>query len=253
MSRRNSILLVAVAAAALVGAYWMLALAPKREQAATLSTSIATQRDKLKAAEAELATYEQAKVGYASNYSLVARLGKAVPADDDVRSLMVQLNSAAGRSKVDFRTIAVGGDTGTAPATEKGASTTPAAVAPPGSAPVGTAGFAQMPFTFSFKGSFFKLGGFFQRLDRFVAINQQRLDVTGRLMVLNSISLVPDETGFPMIRASVAATTFILPTTQGLTAGAGAAGPGTAVATAPAAPAPTAAATNPTAAIGADR
>ena len=34
MTRRNSILLVAVAAVAAVGAYWMLALAPKREEAA---------------------------------------------------------------------------------------------------------------------------------------------------------------------------------------------------------------------------
>ena len=110
-----------------------------------------------------------------------------------------------------------------------------------------------MPFTFNFKGSFFKLGGFLQRLDRFVALKQQRLDVTGRLMVLNSVSLAPDPAGFPKIRAAVAATTFILPATQGLTAGAGAAGPGTAEATASATPAPPAAATNPTAAIGADR
>ena len=40
---------------------------------------------------------------------MVARLGKAVPADDDVRSLMVQINSAADRSGVDFRTISIGG------------------------------------------------------------------------------------------------------------------------------------------------
>ena len=253
MSRRNTMLLAAVAAIALVGAYWMLALAPKREEAAGLSKSIATEQGKLTAAEAELATYEQAKSSYRANYSLVARLGKAVPADDDVRSLMVQLNSAAGKSKVDFRAITVGGGASAAPAAPSGAATTPAAVAPPGSSPVGTAGFAQMPFTFSFKGSFFKLGGFFRRLDRFVAVNQQRLDVTGRLMVLNSISLAPDESGFPKIRATVAATTFILPATQGLTAGAGAAGPGTAAGTTPATPTPSAPATNPTAAIGADR
>jgi hypothetical protein len=279
VSRRNQILLVAVAAVAGVAAYWMLALAPKREEATKLSQTITTKRGELKAAEAELATYEKAKAGYKANYSLVARLGKAVPADDDVRSMLVQLNAAAGRSKVDFRTIQVGGSGAAALAapaapaasstdsasTDKkdsaatGAAATPAAPATPpapGSTPVGSAGFSAMPFTFSFRGSFFNLGAFFQRLDRFVAVNEQRLDVTGRLMLLNNISLAPDTTGFPRIRAQIGATTYMLPATQGLTAGASPAGPtGTAPAASGAAtPAP--GATTPpttTAAIGATR
>lgn len=303
MSRRNSMLLVGVAAVAAVAAYWMLVLAPKRQEASTLSRSITAKQGELKAAQDQLATYQLAKNGYKANYSLVARLGKAVPADDDVRSLLVQLNSAADRSKVDFRTIQVGSGAGAAPApapapaasansaasgssgsgsssdtsTSAGktgssssssaskSTSTPAPVAAPvsvpGSTPVGTAGFSQLPFQFSFKGSFFNLGDFFQRLDRFVAVNQQRLDVTGRLMVLNNISLAPDATGFPNIRASINATTYMLPATEGLTAGASPQGPGTATASSSAAPgtsaSPAPSATSspstPTAAIGATR
>jgi hypothetical protein len=235
VSRRNSMLLAAVAAVAAVAAYWMVALSPKREEAAKLNKSIATQQGALDAAKATLATYETAKAGYKANYALVARLGKAVPADDDVRSLMVQLNSAAGKSKVDFRTIQIGGGTA-APAAptpsssdKKGAQpTTPATTPPPGSTSVGSAGFSSMPFTFAFRGSFFSLGDFFRRLDSFVGVNQQRLDVTGRLMVLNNISLTPDATGFPRIHAQIGASAYMLPATQGLTAGASPAGPGTA-------------------------
>jgi hypothetical protein len=130
----------------------------------------------------------------------------------------------------------------------------------PGSTPVGTAGFSQLPFQFSFKGSFFNLGEFFQRLDRFVAVNQKRLDVTGRLMVLNNISLAPDATGFPNIRATIGATTYMLPATEGLTAGASPQGPATPGSTpaapgASASPAPSATSspTTTTAAIGATR
>jgi hypothetical protein len=111
-----------------------------------------------------------------------------------------------------------------------------------------------MPFTFSFKGSYFSLGKFMHRLDSFVAVKQQGMDVTGRLMVLDKISLLPDVTGFPNMRAQINATTYLLPATQGLTAGATAAGPGTAATgSTPAAPAPsaTAAPSTPTAAIGA--
>ena len=42
---------------------------------------------------------------YKANYATVVRLGKAVPTDDDTRSLVVQLDAAAKRSGVDFDTI----------------------------------------------------------------------------------------------------------------------------------------------------
>jgi hypothetical protein len=248
-------LLAAVAVLASVAAYWMLVLSPKREQATKLSASISKKQGDLEAAKAEVGTYELAKAGYKANYTLIARLGKAVPADDDVRSLLVQINSAAGRSKVDFRSIALG--VGAAPAAAAGTAGAAGAAAPtpPGASTVGTAGFAQMPFTLAFKGSFFSLGDFLKRLDRFVSVKQQRMDVTGRLMVLDKVSLLPDATGFPHMRAQVSATTYLLPAAEGLTAGATAAGPGTAKGSTPAAPGatatPAASPSTPTAAIGA--
>jgi hypothetical protein len=228
VTRRNSILLVAVAFAAMAGAYWMLVLTPKHEEAAKLNTQIAAKQAALAQAEAELATYEQARSGYRTNYTKVARLGKAVPADDDVRSLLVQLNSAARRSKVDFRTIDLDGSTG-APAPGAGGTAPAAANAvtpPPGSSAIGGAGFSTMPFSFKFSGSFFKLGDFFKRLDRFVTVKNQSLDVTGRLLLLNSVSLHPDTAkGFPSITAEVKANSYLLPPAQGLLAGATADGP----------------------------
>ena len=251
MTRRNSILLVAVAAVAIVGAYWMLALAPKREEAAAVDTKIAAKQAALAQAEAEVADYEAARKNYRANYSMVARLGKAVPADDDVRSLMVQINSAAGHSGVDFRTISV--STQGAPSTGPAAAQqTPGTKAPPpGASTVGTAGFATMPFSFNFKGSFFELGKFFNRLDRFVAVRNGGLDVTGRLLLLNSITLTPDtEKGFPTLIADVSASSYLLPATEGLTAGATADSPtGNGTAAPGASPEPSAPATTTTATI----
>ncbi len=241
MTRRNTMLIVAVAAVAAVAAYWMLVLSPKRQEAAKLATQITTKQGQLAAAQGELAGNEKARSAYRANYSLVARLGKAVPADDDVRSLMIQVNSAADRSKVDFRSIAVGGSGGAAPAATKGAAATKPP--PPGAAAVGTAGFAAEPFTFTFKGSYFNLSSFVRRLDRFVAVRDRQLDVTGRLLLVNTISLAPDTTvGFPKISAHIGATSYLLPEAQGLLAGASPAGPGTAPAAGAAttgAPAPT--------------
>lgn len=246
MTRRNTILLVAVAAAAAIGAYWMLVLTPKREEAAAIEKQITAKQATLAAAEAEIANYEKARLTYRANYSMIARLGKAVPADDDVRSLLVQINSAADRSGVDFRTINVGGSGAAVSAPDAAAGAAPAAVTPPpGATAVGTAGFQTMPFSFNFKGEFFELGKFFDRLDRFVAVKGGGLDVTGRLLLLNSITLVPDsEKGFPALNAEVKAASYLLPPAEGLTAGATPEGP---TATAP--PAPSAPATTTTATI----
>ena len=234
MTRRNTILLVAVAAVAAMGAYWMLVLTPKREEAVAIDKLIATKQAELASAEAEVATYEKARTHYKVNYSMIARLGKAVPADDDVRSLLVQVNSAAKRAGVDFRTISIGGGS-TAPATGPGAAAAaPGVKPPPGASTVGTAGFSTMPFSFTFKGSFFELGKFFNRIDRFVAVQGGGLDVTGRLLLMNSITLVPDaDKGFPSLNAEVSASSYLLPSAEGLTAGATPEGPTPAAAAAP--------------------
>jgi len=251
VTRRNSILLVAVAAVAMVGAYWMLVLAPKREEAVAIDKQIAAKQATLAQAEAEVSSYEEARNNYRANYSMVARLGKAVPADDDVRSLMVQINSAASRSGVDFRTININGQG--APSTGPGAPLQAAGTKPPppGASTVGTAGFATMPFSFGFKGSFFELGKFFNRIDRFVKVRNGGLDVTGRLLLLNSITLTPDpDKGFPMLTADVRASSYLLPATEGLTAGATADSPtGSGTAAPGASPEPNAPATTTTATI----
>jgi hypothetical protein len=92
-------------------------------------------------------------------------------------------------------------------------------------ATVGAAGFPIEPFSFTFRGSFFHLADFFQRLQRFVVASNNRVSVSGRLMTLDAISLGAGPKGFPQIVATVAATTYLVPASQGLMNGATPAGP----------------------------
>lgn len=218
---RNPLVLGALAAVIAIAAYWMLILSPKREEAAALGTEISSVQQQLVEAQSQLATFRKAKDSYKANYATVARLGKAVPEDDDVRSLVVQIDSAATRTKVDFRRIQIGSAAGAATT----AAPADGATTPPPGATVGDAGFMTMPFTFDFEGKFFRLSEFMSELERFVALRNDRIDVTGRLLVLDSLSLKPSQDGFPSIDAEIGATSYLLPPTQGLTAGATAAGP----------------------------
>jgi hypothetical protein len=234
VTRTNKILIAAVAAAALIAGYWMMVLSPKREELAKLDKSIAAKQAEAQTAQATLATYKKSRDNYGTNYATVVRLGKAVPEDDDTRSLLVQLDSAAQAAGVDFRTISVGGNAGAPPAAG-GTAAAGGESPPPGAVSVGSAGFSAMPFMFSFRGSFFNMSDFFTRLERFVSVRNARMDVTGRLLRVESVVLKPDQTGFPMIRAEISASSYLVPSSEGLTAGATPKGPaGTTAASAPA-------------------
>ena len=235
MTKNKTLLIAVVATAAAAAAFWFLALAPKREEATALEGKIATKQTEVAAAQQTLASYQKSKASYGKNYATVVRLGKAVPEDDDVRSLLVQLDAEAGGTHVDFRTISIGGAGGASAAAAETAGST-VATPPPGAVSVGSAGFSAMPFTFSFKGTFSNLSQFFARMERFVTLRNKQMNVTGRLLRLETIDLQVDTAGFPNIRAQIGANSYLVPETQGLTAVATPQGP--AATTAAAAPAP---------------
>jgi hypothetical protein len=248
VTRSTKLLIPAVIAAAAVAAYWFMVLAPKREEITKLDAEITQQESAATQAEQQAASYEQAKVNYRKNYTTIARLGKAVPADDDVRSLLVQLDSAAKKSKVAFRALTLSGGASAPSGTNASAGSGQLAPAP-GTVPVGSAGFSAMPFSFTFSGSFFRLSDFFSRLERFVTVQNDNIDVTGRLLLLGSIAVTPDGGDLNKLQAQVGASTYLVPPTEGVTAGATSAGPAGTTTPAAAAPADGGAATPPTATI----
>ncbi len=237
MTGRDRIVIAIVLAVAAVVGSWMLVLQPRRDQAAKLGDEITASQAELASAQAQVVQARAAEATFARNYTAVAGLGEAVPRDDNVPSLIYQLQNAAGGAQVDFRSLKLnpGASAGPTPpttppagksATTPGAPATQAVTAtlPPGAA-VGPAGFPTEPFTFTFQGNFFHLADFFQRLDDFVVATNQRVLVSGRLMTLNAISLAAAKQGFPQITASISATTYLVPAGQGLTNGATPTGP----------------------------
>jgi Tfp pilus assembly protein PilO len=218
MTRTNKILLAVVAVVGASCAFYFLALGPKRDEVAKLDNEIAAKTAEVEQARATLAQYESAKATYKKNYETLARLGKAIPADDDVSSLLVQLESAADRSGVDFQKVEVASVSGAAAGQEK----TPAAgelAPPPGTVPVAGGVLSAMPFSFGFTGSYFDLNAFFGRLEHFVALNNRRLDATGRLLRLESVSITPGAAGFPQMKAEINAATYLVPPVEGVSEG----------------------------------
>jgi hypothetical protein len=211
--------------------FYTFALKPKRDELSGLGTQITAQQDKLAQARALLQANTSAKASYQRDYASVVRLGKAVPGDDDTRSLVVQLSAAADKAGVDFRSLDLNA-TG-APPTAAADGTTQAVQLPPG-ATIGTAGFPVQPFSFEFTGDFFRLSHFLDRVDEFVVQQGDKLGVHGRLVTINGLKLEPGASGFPSIKATIDATTYLTSPLEGLTGGATAAAPAATTASTPA-------------------
>jgi Tfp pilus assembly protein PilO len=204
VSRNYRIVLVAILAVLAVGGYWKLALAPKRAAAADLAKQVAAADTQLAQSRGLLASYQGAQGQYKTNFATVVRLGKAVPSDDDTRSLLVQLDAAAKRSDAQFSSLDVTAASGD---TSAGATTgTPVA---PGAISAGS--YSEMPFTLSFGGDFGTLQNFLGRLQRFVTLKGDKVLVDGRLMRVTSIDVEPGQDGWPALTAKITASSYIVP------------------------------------------
>ncbi len=225
MTGRDRIVLIVVAVLALIGAGWMLVVSPKRQEASKLGTQLSEAKTQLAGAEGEVSQARAAQAKYSAAYASLVSLGKAVPTSQEVPSLIYQLSRASNQKNVDFASIAAT-SSGTAPSSPSGGGSTAAAPSGSGASGAATAGFSQMPFTFVFNGSFFDLEHLFQQLNRFTIRGASgNLQVSGRLLTIQSVKLVPAASGpagalSDVLTGTVTATAYVLPAGQAATGGA---------------------------------
>jgi Tfp pilus assembly protein PilO len=262
-------LLIGLAGLALLAAFWLLILGPKRSEATSLDSKVGELKGQVAEQQQQIDFSRQAKAQFASNYTHVVALGKAVPEQSDTASFLVQLNTLAQQSGVDFRAFELD-DSSAAPAaapaqpglgaappsTSQPSTTDPApqggqpasatttsttAAAPAAAteasastvaigASVGPAGLSALKYKLRFRGDFFQIADFMAAVDKLVGSGGGRVVVGGRLTTVDGFSLSADTgTGFPTLTASLVTTTYLTPPGQGLTAGASPSAPATTI------------------------
>lgn len=268
MTGRDRIFLLVVLGAAIIAGFWFGALAPKRNEATQLDAKVAAAEQRLQQATSALGQAEKAKQEYEADYATVARLGKAVPKDDNMPSLLYELQYAARGSRVDFRSVQIAGAAQAAaptpaatPAAKSGSgsssdsgsasgsgsssgsggssgtgtssgSTAPAAATQAATAslpPGASVGTAGFP-TIPFQFTF--RGSFFD-MEHLLDAVQRFVSVDGKDVRVSGRLLTIDGIAlqpqtFPKVKASVSATAYLLPSDEGATAGATAQGPASA-------------------------
>jgi len=107
---------------------------------------------------------------------------------------------------------------------------TTATTATPAAPATSTAALDTVPLTFNFTGTYFDLADFLHRLKRFVYVTNNQIFVRGRLMTIDTISFAPGgaagtTTAGGRVSATVGATVYLAPKSQGATGGATPSGP----------------------------
>ncbi len=268
MKRNERMILVGLVAVGLMVAFYLLVLSPKRQEASDLQSQVDDLQSSLSQAQQEAAAAESAKHSFGIDYRRLVVLGKAVPADSDQTSLLVQLQHLADKSGVQFNafdlsdastssaasastpTSTGSSDTSTSTGSASTSSTTTTASAAPSEAAVSTlpigasvgpAGLPVMPYTLSFTGGFAQIANFMQRLDGMVGMKGGLVDVRGRLLTVDGFKFTAAPPGSPdegTLTAELDVTSFLTPADQGITGGATPSGPAPATAT-PVSSAPT--------------
>lgn len=239
LSARDRKILIVVGLVAIPLAYWLLLLSPKRAEQSKLQNQLTQARSAEQSAAQNLASLNAAKRSFANDYATVIRLGKSIPASLDMASLLFQLDAAAGGNGIVFSNVTSG-----ARSSQPGAASTPSSTAGATSTAAsassttsvasnsGVQGLDSVPITFEFDGSFFDLASFFHQIKRFVQLQNNQLVVSGRLITINNLEFkLPTNSGpqtnpsMPRLTATVGATVYLAPKSQGVAAGATPSGP----------------------------
>ena len=241
MKASDRAILVSLVVVGAFAAFWFLALSPKRQDASELGDKIAQLESDVSTQEQTAASGRQAQADYESNFSSLVVLGKAAPTDGDTPSMLRQLVDISNESKVAFGLLQLG----TAPAepTPAAAETTtdqneaseapaegeatPVATAPateasaaslPLGATVGSAGLDRLAYDMTFQGDFFQIADLFKGIDDMVGSKSASVNVGGRLITINGFAMTKEMADGPL-KAELSISSYVLPDSQGLTAG----------------------------------
>jgi hypothetical protein len=116
MTDRDRKIMLSVIPLVLLLAYYFLLFSPRREEASKASKDLSAQQKRVTDAQAKVTEASASKTTFASDYTQMVRLGKAIPSKVDMPSLIVQLDQASNGTGIKFTKIATGArDAGATP------------------------------------------------------------------------------------------------------------------------------------------
>jgi Tfp pilus assembly protein PilO len=193
--------MIAPALLILAAVGYFLLIKPKQGEAAKISDEIATLETQIEVTRAAQRQPEKDDPS-AIKIADLFKVTQAMPDDDDMPGIILELNDVAAAAGVEFVSIA-----------------------PQGGAVL--AGYSALPINLTFEGNYFDLTDFLFRLRNLVRVRDGELGADGRLFNLESLAMEEGPGGFPEITAALTVTAYVFSTTPPAAAPAAPAAPPT--------------------------
>jgi Tfp pilus assembly protein PilO len=161
---------------------YFLLLKPKQDAAGRLDEEIAQLQgdlDRIMAARQAPAAPE-VKIRVADLF----RLTKAMPDDDDMPGIILELNNVASAAGVEFVSISP-------------------------LEPLPGSGFSRVPINLTFEGNFYDLTDFLFRLRNLVIVRDGELEAEGRLFALEKLEIQESRDSFPEVQAALTVSAYV--------------------------------------------
>jgi type IV pilus assembly protein PilO len=173
---------IIVGAIVVVGlAGWFLLVRPQGAKLTDLKTQATEVQAKIEAYRQQVAAARAApKIEVADVY----RLAKAMPDRTDMPDLVLELSQLARDTGIRFDAI------------------TPQQISPLGS-------YMVLPISVTFQGNFYNVADFLYRLRSLVSVHAGRLDATGRLFSVDTLTFNESTLKFPQIQATLVIDAFV--------------------------------------------
>jgi type IV pilus assembly protein PilO len=160
---------------------WFLLVRPQGAKVTDLERQATDIQQKLDAYHQQVAAAKSApKIEVADVY----RLAKAMPTKTDMPDLLLELSQLARDTGIRFDSIS-----------------------PQPAAAVGS--YTVLPISVTFNGNFYNLADFLYRLRSLVTVHAGRLDATGRLLAVDTLTFNESPLHFPQIQATLVIDAFV--------------------------------------------
>lgn len=160
---------------------WFLLVHPQGAKLTDLKTQATEVQAKIDAYHQQVAAARAApKIEVADVY----RLAKAMPDRTDMPDLLLELSQLARDTGIRFDSIS------------------PQPISPLG-------GYVVLPISVTFQGNFYNLADFLYRLRSLVSVHAGRLDATGRLFSVDTLTFNESTLKFPQIQATLVIDAFV--------------------------------------------
>ena len=179
---QNAVIAIVVFAVLLVGFIgWFLVVHPQGGKVTDLKRQALDVQEKIDAYNQQVAAARSApKIEVADVY----RLAKAMPSKTDMPDLLLELSQLARDTGIQFNSISP-------------------------QPPTAVSSYTVLPISVTFNGNFYNLSDFLYRLRSLVTVQGGRLDATGRLFAVDTLTFQEGELKFPQIQATLVIDAFV--------------------------------------------